>query len=263
MKTKPWSLLVLAILHLISPLGSLVLNALKSGRTLTQQWQYWFEIVPLSFLLIYTVVPMLAGVFIYLCRRWSYWAYLVCIATIFISNIYSYSTNMTVATFLVLIFAALTEVLVVAYFMVPSVQQVYFDPRMRWWEAAPRYNFNTEGIINGGRGFIKNLSFGGLFLTSGPELAEGDKVDAYWNYKGKELTVSGIVVYKSQGVQPGYGVRFDHTVESQRHVKALIEQLHNEGLIVTERLPGPEDSFKNWFKKLIRTGEGLFPRKKA
>lgn len=261
MKRKPWSLVILAILHFASPFGSLLLNALRSERSLIEQWHYWFDVLPKFFLLIYIGVPVLAGIFIYMCRRWSYWAYLGSIAVIFLSNIYSYSTNMTLGTFLALILVVLTDILVVAYFVVPSVQKVYFDPRMRWWEAAPRYNFNLEGIVNGGRALIKNLSEGGLFLTSGPYLEEGDKVDVYWNFEDQEVTVSGIVVYKSpreKGI--GYGVKFNHTVDSTKKVKAVIEKLHDRGLIVVERLPGPEDSFWNWFKKLLTTGEGLFPK---
>jgi hypothetical protein len=261
MKRKPWSLIILALLHVLSPVGSLILNALRAGRTLPQQWSYWIDVVPMPLPIIYILLPMLAGIFIFLCRRWAYWAYLACIGTILLSNIYSYSTNMTLGTFLVLVVVALVDILVVAYFMVPSVQQVYFDPRMRWWEAAPRYNFDTEGIVNGGRAYLKNLSQGGLFMTSGPHLAEGDKVDVFWSYKGQEQTISGIVVYKSRNpAAPGYGVRFNHTVETQKQVKSVVDQLHTAGLIVIERLPGPEDSFMSWLKKLLQTGEGLFPK---
>lgn len=264
MKTKPWSLIILALLHILSPLGSLSLNAFRMGRSIVEQWYYWFNVIPKPLLFIYVAVPMLAGLFIYVCRRWSYWAYLASIAIIFLSNLYSFSTNMTVATFGVLLFVILTDILVVAYFVVPSVQKVYFDPRMRWWEVAPRYNFDHEGTVNGGRAFLKNLAQGGLYMTSGPRLDEGDKVDIYWNYNDKEVTVSGIVVYKSPNPSaPGYGVRFNHTVETQGKVKEVVAQLHEKGLIVKERLPGPEDSFRSWLKKLVTTGEGLFPKVKV
>lgn len=261
MKKKPWSLIILALLHVLSPVGNLILNALRSGRTLSQQWYYWTEILPQPWPFIYLVLPVLAGVFIYLCRRWAYWAYIACIATIFLANLYGYSTNMNVTTLVVLLGVLLVDVVVVAYFLVPSVQQIYFDPRKRWWEAAPRYHFDTDGIVNGGRAFLKNLSQGGLFMTSNLEFNESDKVDIYWNYKGQEMTISGIVVYKSAGpAAPGYGVRFNHTVESQKQVKLVVEQLHSAGLIVAERLPGPEDSFASWVKRLFKSGEGLFPK---
>lgn len=259
MKTKPWTLVVLALLHIIAPFGNMLVNAMRAGRSLSAQWHYWFDIIPKPLLLIYLGVPVLAGVFIFLCRRWSYWAYLGCIALIFLSNLYSYWTSMTWSTLLALLVILVVDVLVVAYFVVPSVQKIYFDPRMRWWEAAPRYNFNHEGQVNGQTAFLKNLSQGGMFMTSGPSLNEGEKVEVSWNYEGQEAKVPGLVVYKGNQGQ-GVGVRFEHTADSPKVVKQAVQKLHQKGLIVVERLPGPEDSFVTWLKKLVTKGEGIFPK---
>lgn len=261
MKTKPWSLIVLALLHVLAPVGNLLLNAFRAGRTIPAQLHYWFEVLPKSLLFIYVGVPILAGIFIYICRRWSYWAYLACLAVIFLSNLYSYWTSMNWSTLIALIVVLLVDLLIVAYFVVPSVQKVYFDPRMRWWEAAPRYNFNHEGFVNGAKAYLKNLSQGGMFMTSGPSLNENDQVEVAWEYEGQETKVRGIVLYRSPNkTAPGYGVRFEHTPETQRQVKHVIDSLHAKKLIVVERLPGPEDSFGTWLKKLFTKGEGLFPK---
>lgn len=257
MKTKPWTLVILALLHILAPFGNMFVNALRSGRTLPQQWHYWFEVLPKYLLVVYIGLPILAGIFIYVCRRWSYWAYLACIALIFVSNLYSYWTSMNWSTLVALVAVLVVDILIVAYFVVPSVQKIYFDPRMRWWEAAPRYNFNHEGTVNGQTALIKNLSQGGMFMTSGPQLNEGDKAEVAWNYENQECKVSGLAVYK--GPQ-GVGVRFDHSPESQKQTKQVITKLHQKGLIVVERLPGPEDSFATWCKKLFTKGEGLFPK---
>lgn len=259
MKTKPWSLIVLALLHVLAPLGNLLLNAVRAGRTFPAQLHYWFEVLPKPLLFVYVGVPILAGIFIYICKRWSYWAYLVCLAIIFASNLYSYWTSMNWSTLIALIVVLLVDLLIVAYFVVPSVQKIYFDPRMRWWEAAPRYNFNHEAVVNGSKAFIKNLSQGGMFMTSGPALQANDSLEISWNYEGQETKVLGKVLYKSpDGLS--CGVRFQHTPESQRTVKDVIDSLHAKKLIVVERLPGPEDSFGVWLKKLFTKGEGLFPK---
>lgn len=261
MKTKPWSLIILALLHILAPVGNLILNALRSGRTFSQQWAYWFEVLPKSLLIVYVLIPILAGVFIFICRRWSYWAYLGCLAVILVSNIYSYWTNMNMNTLLLLLLVVIIDVLVVAYFVVPSVQKVYFDPRMRWWEAAPRYHFNHVGSVNGQKAFIKSISQGGLFLTSAPEMNENDLVELEWNYQSQQVSVKGTVVYKNtRADMPGYGVKFTHSDESEGKTKELVAKLRGEGLIIAERLPGPEDSFGVWLKKLLTKGEGLFPK---
>lgn len=261
MKRKPWSLVVLALLHIVAPFGNLLLNASLKNRTFAQQWHYWFDILPKQLLLIYVGLPILAGVFIFICRRWSYWAYLGCIGIIFLSNVYSYWTSMSASSLVVLVALVIIDVLVVAYFVVPSVQNIYFDPRLRWWEAAPRYNFNVAGTVSGHEAFITNLSQGGVFLTTSASLKEGDQVQVSWNFEQQSVQIPGVVLYRADRKSNlGYGVRFDHTAETQKQVRVVVDSLHNKNLIVVERLPGPEDSFAVWLKKLFVSGEGLFPK---
>lgn len=264
MKTKPWFLIVLSLLHILAPFGNLVLNSLLMKRTLGEQWNYWFHVLPKYLLVIYLLVPILAGIFIYICRRWSYWAYLACIALMFVSNLYSYWTSMSAITLVVLVGIVLIDILVVAYFVVPSVQQVYFDPRMRWWEAAPRYHFDVQGSLEGSKAFIQSLSQGGLMLVSEMALEENTSVDISWSYQGKETTVKGVVIYRIKKPEGfGYGVRFEHTSQTQSMVKEVIRSLQEQNRVISERLPGPEDSFIVWLRKVVTTGEGIFPKKKA
>jgi Tfp pilus assembly protein PilZ len=162
---------------------------------------------------------------------------------------------------ILLLIIIVVDLLVVSYFVVPSVQKVYFDPRLRWWEAAPRYHFDQEGQVNGSQAYLKNLGQGGLFMTTGPDLSEGDRADIFWSFEGQEVRIPGKVVYKSLNPNfPGYGVKFDPHPEGEKKVAQVIATLHRRGKIVAERLPGPEDSFGVWFKKLLTSGEGLFPR---
>lgn len=264
MKTKPWFLVVLALLHVLAPLGNLILNAIVMKKTLAEQWYYWFNVVPKFLLVLYLLVPVLAGIFIFICKRWSYWAYLGCIFLLFVSNLYSYWTSMSGLTLLVLVGIVLIDILVVAYFVVPSVQQIYFDPRMRWWEAAPRYHFDIEGRLQGSKALIQSLSQGGLLLVSDLALEENTSVNISWNYQGQETAVKGVVIYRIKKAEGfGYGVRFEHTSQTQTSVKEVIRSLHEQNRVVAERLPGPEDSFFVWLRKVVSTGEGIFPKKKA
>jgi hypothetical protein len=261
MKRKPWPLIIIAVLHILAPFGNLLLNAARAGRTIPDQWFYWSQILPKYLFFIYVIIPVVAGVCIYICRRWTYWLYLVCLGLVFISNVYSYTTHANLGSLITLIILLIIDLLVVAYFVVPSVQKVYFDPRLRWWEAAPRYNFDHEGQVNGSTAFIKNLGQGGLFMSSCPDLKEGDQADVFWNFEGLEVRMPGKVVYKSNRPGfPGCGVKFDANPEGEKKVAQVVATLHRRKKIVVERLPGPEDSFGVWLKKLFTKGEGLFPK---
>lgn len=262
MKRKPWAIIVIAFLHFIAPFGNLVMNSLRSGRSLVQTWEFWVYALPTPLVVTYVALPPLAGIFIYICRRWSYWCYVACLGLIFLSNVYSFWTSMSGLNFAMLFLVLLIDVVAVAYFMVPSVRQVYFDPRLRWWETAPRFNLDTPGIMDGDEGFVKNISAGGALVESAKSYEDGREVLLEWNYNGKNYRLPGHVVYrKPSGGGVAFGVRFIHNDETEKLVKELIELMVREDKIVKDRLPGPEDSFRAWLKKLVTTRQGLFPRR--
>lgn len=264
MKRKPWAIIILAVLHILAPIGNLLINAQRAGNTPLQHWNYWLNFMPLPLFLSYTLLPILAGVFIFICKRWSYWAYLACLALIFLANLYGFSTKANMTNFLFLIGLLIVDLLAVAYFVVPAVRNVYLDPRLRWWEAAPRYTFENAIEINGSHesGQIKNISEGGLFALSLINLKEGDNAKLVWTFEGTVYQVTGKIVYKTaRSRSEGFGVQFAHTPESQKQVKMLCSMLRERGQLVPDRLPGPEDSFGHWLKNLIVKHEGLFPKR--
>jgi len=261
MKRKPWPIIVLSLMHVLAPIGNIVFNSHRAGRSYSQTWDYWYYNLPKSLFLAYVVLPPVAGVLIYICRRWSYYSYVVCLGLIFLANVYGFWTGMNWVNFLALLAVLVVDVLAVAYFVVPSVRKVYFDPRMRWWETAPRYTFDVQADVNGVSGLIKNISEGGVLLETSSGCTEGNAVDVEWSYQGTQYSVSGQVVYRKplpNGI--GCGVRFEHTPQTEKLMKTLIASLHKQGKMVPDRLPGPEDSFGAWLKKLFSTREGLFPK---
>ncbi|MBO9667144.1 MAG: PilZ domain-containing protein [Bdellovibrio sp.] len=259
MKRKPWAIIVLSLLHILAPFGSLLFNAHRAGRSISEHWYFWAHFLPKQLLFIYVVVPIIAGIMIFICRRWSYWVYLACLALVFFSNLYSFSTNMNWMNFGALIAVLVVDLLAVAYFVVPAVRQVYFDPRIRWWEAAPRFVFKHQATVNDAEGEINNISRGGLFIRTKLNLEEGQQVSLEWSYEDIPYQVPGKVVYKSnRAASEGYGVQF---AEENKAVKKLCQLLDSRGQMVPERLPSPEDSFGAWLKKLIIKREGLFPKK--
>ncbi|HEX7673127.1 MAG TPA: PilZ domain-containing protein [Bdellovibrio sp.] len=265
MKRKPWAIILLAALHILAPLGNLFINAHRAHHTLLQHWNWWLYVMPRPLFLSYVVLPILAGIFIFICKRWSYWLYLVCLALIFVSNIYGFSTNANLTNLILLLVLLIVDLLAVAYFVVPAVRNVYLDPRLRWWEAAPRYIFSNAVEINGTEtetGTIKNISEGGLFVLSNINLFEGSNVKLSWLFEGTVYAAEGKVVYKSNRAQAeGYGIQFHHSSDMQKNIKMLCAKLRERGQIVPDRLPGPEDSFTHWLKNLVLKREGLFPKR--
>lgn len=259
MKTKPWILIVLSLIHILAPVGSFLFNALGSGRSFSEQWFYWTKVLPPQFLVVYVGLPILAGVFIYICKKWSYIAYLVCIGLILVSNLYSFATNVNWITFILLVGVLLMDLLIVGYFTVSAVRRVYFDPRLRWWETQPRYHYDMKATIDGVPVDITNISAGGLLFVSDYDFEVGKDVEIKWVDDVEHLPI-GEVVYKiRRGDKLFNGMKFRDTETNLEALKKLILKLDQAGQINKDRLPGPEDSFGVWLKTLFTTGKGLVP----
>lgn len=256
MRRKPWAIVVLSILHILAPIGNLLVNSYRAHRPLAATWNYWYEVLPKSLFFAYVLAPPLAGIMIFICRRWSYWVYLLCLTWIFIANVYGFWTSMKWFSFFFLLGILLFDFIAVAYFMAPTVRTVYFDPKSRWWESAPRFTFNLEVKINDLGGLIRNVSVGGLFIEAWDGFQQGQEVVVEWDYDRVNFRIPAQIVYKNSR---GYGIHFLHTTSTQKQIKHFIRLLEKQGVPVINRSLD-SDGFISWVKNLVTKGEGLFPK---
>ena len=234
------------------------MNAFRSNRTLIATWNYWYYVLPKSLLIAYVVLPPVAGLMIYICRRWSYWGYIFCISCIFAANVYGFWTDVNLLNLAVLLVILLLDLIAVAYFVVPSVRSVYFDPKARWWETAPRFTFDLEARMNEQSGFIRNVSVGGLFIEAADVFNQDQDITVEWSYEESRFQIPATIVYKNP---KGYGVKFRHSTNTQKQIKKFIQLLQSQGVAVMERKFAGDDNFLVWVKNLVMKGEGLFPRR--
>lgn len=263
MRQRPWPLIVLAILHILSPLGNSIFNSIRYRIYFWELWQFWFAQLPWSLLTAYFLLPVLAGIFIYLCKRWSFYAYLVCLLLITSGSFYGLTTSISVYTIAFFSLFIIVDFFLVAYFMVPAVKDVYLDPRLRWWEAAPRYSIDLDVEFGDGNiGNVSNISIGGIFVKTEVLLPDNVVEVFTWKWKDKNYSVDGRIVHHQMIGTHGYGVRFELNENSKEEIKNLIKDLKNEGRLIVNRSNLPEISFLDWLKQVLTTGKGLFPQKK-
>ncbi len=158
----------------------------------------------------------------------------------------------------------LINLLVVGYFILPQVRQVYFDPRLRWWETKPRFKaeFETDftWVDQKAKGEIMNLSEGGLFIETDLKMNTMGRIDIDFKYKDQMFALKGEVVYsKNSGGRNGYGISLLEGDAQADRVKELIESLSEQGLVITGRAPTEEDTFSFWIKRLFKQKKGWVP----
>lgn len=268
MRKRPWALVILAVLHFIAPIGNIIFNALLMGRNV---WNYLgFALSPeyLAQNWVIIIAPIIAGYAIYACKKWSFFVYLAAITALFVFSYIGYMSKSEIIGIGPVILVYLINVLVVTYFLIPAVRNIYFDPRMRWWEAQPRYSCDFKcqwsGVdVDGGiSGRIGNISVNGLFLKSDnlPKDTQKIKISVPFNM-GSEVTLIGDTIIHDKVDAVGFGVQFEHTKDTKSTIKSVVADLERKGMRIS-RLDGrPEDTFTFWVRTLVTTGRGLVPRK--
>jgi hypothetical protein len=255
MKRRPWPLIIIVWLHILAPIGNILINMKFTRYGLSDFLSILFSSSNITRIVIFIIVPPLAGTLIYICKKWSYIAYIFVMLMPVGYSLYTWLTTQRHETLIAVVISFLVNVAIVGYFMRQDVRKIYFDPRTRWWETMPRFftDFVAEVSLSDNQfhARITNISMSGLFFGCDQELQRGDQVALSFLHGGNKLVLSGFVVYKNQGEKKGYGVKFGRLGGQKTNLRNLITQLEKDGAIVESRQPGPEDSFLFWLKSIF------------
>ena len=263
MKQRPWPIILLAWFHLLAPIGNFFFSSYIHNVDIGLYFKAHFEPANLGQTALFFGLPILAAISIYLCKKWSFWAYFGIMFCMIVFSVKNWQTNpsLPIVLLAVLIF---TNIVLVGYFLIPAVRAVYFDPRLRWWETKPRYNVDYVADLKVGnhtsQGKIMNLSEGGVFVQTKEAPEDGANVSVLFQDGDKKFNIPGTAIHHAKLKEMGIGVQFTHSSDTSSQMKALTKKLASEGKLIIQRRAGPEDSFAYWFKGAITSGEGLVPQ---
>lgn len=267
MKRRPWILIVLAFGHGVAPFFNLIFDALWAGVPFLHYVQLFFMPHNFSKHWFHFLAPMIAGGMIYLCRKWSFLVYVTIMVALAFVSYASYSTRWDLYNPTPLILAYVLNIGFVTYFFLPAVRNVYFDPRLRWWETSPRYQTQIDcSFLIGSESFpgnIGNFSQSGLFIKSERVPDDHSIIRLEFAFENLQCQFQGQVIHHAKLLSKGFGVQFIHNPQSKKSAKMIADRLHLQGLLQPNRNFGHEDTFRWWIRQVMKTGQGLMPIKSA
>jgi len=268
MRRRPWPLITLALLHFIAPLGNIVVNALLMKKEVVSYFVN--ALSPHYFSLNWPIIvaPLVAGYAIYACQKWSFYVYLASLTSLFIFSYTGYMSKANSISLWAVLLIYFVNVAVVAYFLLPAVRNIYFDRRLRWWEIQARYRsfykckWKPAGSAQDWSGVIGNFSENGLFLQAADLPEDKQKIEISIPFNSETiLHFVGESIIHNRADALGFGVKFEHTRESLKAAKKIVEDLEAQGMRINNLMDRPEDTFSYWFRTLVTTGKGLLPKK--
>ncbi len=267
MRRRPWPLIILAVLHLIAPIGNIIFNAYLLDRSIPSYFVYALSPEYLVTNWVIIVAPIVAGFSIYSCKRWSFFVYLVSITALFVFSYEGYHSKSHLIGLLPVILVYFTNILVVSYFLIPTVRNIYFDRRMRWWEIQARYksdfkcNWSSHSSTQSHNGIVSNISINGLFLKSDELPKDKDILSIKVHFGAQVMGFKGEAIIHNRVDALGFGLKFNHDKESKKQAQTIVDFLESKGHRITQLDARPEDSFSFWLRTLLTTGKGFFPKK--
>lgn len=255
MKRRPWPLVLLALIHLMAPIGNIIVNSFLMNVTPLVYLKALLQPENLFHATIFLLIPTSCAVCIYAFKKWSYQAYIALMAVPFIYSFWSWQRRPTTDSLIILCLFYAVNVMIVGYFLLPNIRSIYFNPRLRWWETKPRYAADFQSLIKQtdiqAQGLIKNISIGGFFVESVDKLSIDQEVLVTFTSSEKKYEVHAIPVFHRSTAPVGYGFRVSDEEAHRSELKKLVNQLKNDGIVVGARAPGPEDTFAYWLKSLF------------
>jgi len=264
MRTRPWPLVFLALAQVLTPVFTVLFNAWALGVHPRHVLTWIFQRSSIEVFETIALMPI-AGIAIFRMKRGSYLIFFIAITWSLVSNLKQWNYASGAISIPVILGIYVTQLCLALYFLIPSVRQTYFDPRVRWWESKPRYELNAPSVLqvrdDKGDALLMNVSEGGAFVSTVRQWKTGDPVQLTFWILSQEFQISGHLVH-SRTLSPErscYGIEFDHTLETRKRFRGVARGLEELGFQDRTPTAGFFSEFSTWITRLFKTGKGLIP----
>ncbi len=232
---RPGSILFFSLLLILTPLVTVILNAYINMIPLWGRGNI-FTRLAISDIIILCLYPI-AAIAVYTVHKAGWWVFMVTAATMIVYNITAYAANPMISLggmimFNLVLFAA------AGFFFRKHIIAPYFNPRLRWWEQARRYEIDLGVSIEyagmAELGYLEDISLGGCFIRIAEKIDTGH-IYPLRIYMGNSISVAlkGRVMRSvlDDCSLPGYGIMFVNISETEKEgVEHIIAMLHLLGV---------------------------------
>ena len=134
---RPKSIMFFSILLLLSPALTVAANAYINMVPLWGAGNIFSRLLPTDLIILF-IYPV-AAFSVFSVRRTGWWIFIVSALLIMAYNIAAYVRNPMISLFGMILFN-LAILAVAGFFFRKHIIAPYFNPRLRWWEQASRYD---------------------------------------------------------------------------------------------------------------------------
>ena len=264
MKSRPWPIIILALLQLLTPISNFGLTYFLFGQGPVEFIAASLKTSPLFFLGDSFGVYLMMAYAIYACRVWSYPVFLGGIGFNLVRTLQAHALypNQTPLAIILPIF--LLNVILVSYFLIPDVRRLFFEARLRWWESKTRYQVELPCTVyyktKAHRFTIRDISEGGVGLEGDLTLKKWDELYVTLKIYNREFFGRAWVAHERKTASKAMiGVNFEGLdYKNKIALKNIVNGFKAFGLEQTLSPPRKIESLTHWSRQVLK-GKELVP----
>lgn len=266
MKTRPWPIVLLALVRILSPISSIFLNAwfiqMNPGLYLYRFLTKGELFNQIDFF----VLPVVSGIAVYAMKKWSYPVFLSISAwTLFTNANFVMQVRNTPGIWWVISLFILDFGFVSYFLLLSTVRKMYFDSRLRWWEQKPRYIVELDGELQKDpmskpmQCSILDISEGGILIKTKDSFVMHEPVQLSFTCFHLPIRVKAVPVHYEPSMNR-YGFQFTDIPRSERsNLKRLVKALSILQAPLRSTKKSKFSDFMAWAKLLVTQGKGWAP----
>lgn len=267
MQRRPWPLVILALFQIFGPIGSIALSAYISKIGFVDMAvAIWKFSRPVDLMEFYAL-PLIQGVLIFFAKRIGYYIVIALALFSIYLNVLEWNSAKDIISLPILLAVTSVNLALIVYLLLPSVRAVFMNPRLRWWENAPRYIVaiaaqisKTDGHATGCS--IVDLSIGGAGIrTNSAIFNTGDTALLTWDLRDRMILLRSTVVYgRAEGSGHRYGLEWQRSIEEdERQLSRYISLLESNRNPVNQPPPSWRVDLKAWWNRAKKSPAAWAP----
>jgi len=242
MHRRPWPLVLLAALLLVSPVLYPVFVAIFFGTPLREVLAEQFRMNSGFRNFEVFALPVLMAIGTYFARRPGYFVVLLGSLHLMSRGLYIFATENDGSPLSSALLMVFFLGVVVAYFTRRKTRALYFDSKMRWWETDPRYRVDLSGKVLRGSGapmpvIVRNFAIGGALLEGDFDaFAPGEIVHVDFDFDAQPVHLAASVVWeRAQDSRRSFGVQWmeDPSGTDYERVREIVRELKSRRVPTT------------------------------
>lgn len=239
-KKKPVFIEIFALIYLLNPIGNLLYmlfwnSALTPGEVFeifTGELAKGNIIFIVTLFLWISAIPLAYG--LHKVRLWAWYYFLVHSISMVVLSIVDRSNTTSVISLIINILFLLP----IGYFISREIRTAYFNPRVRWWEQADRYQYAFKVIVDGVTYETFDFSMTGVFVKS----------DGKNMLPNKDSFKIKIIIDNSNVLECNAEIRWENTVEGstpQGWGMKFLDMKRSDKMILKDFVEELEDAGKH------------------